>query len=86
MTDRESRDIDKWLTRSPRKPRAPPTGDPIIDLTYELPEKNDNAGYDEDAVYSTISLINGKINQMKLQDLKNQCQHHDLTSQGEYSP
>ena len=71
MVDKESRDLERHLQRTPNKNQnTPPKRKSIIERPHI---HNRELQTDEEKIYSEISLINGQINRMNLGELKNAC-------------
>ena len=75
MTDKQTRDYEKFLQRTPKKKEKPP--EPIPQYENENSEENF-----ENEVYKEISLLNGQINRMNLGELKNACKSLHLDCYG----
>ena len=90
--DKETRDMERYLQRTPKKDYSKFTKNfsPIkINENPILPEENDenveNYSYSH-KVYKEISFINGQINRMNLNDLKINCKELELDCQGGKDP
>jgi len=79
MTDKQTRDYEKFLQRTPKKKEKPP--EPIPQYENENSEENF-----ENEVYKEISLLNGQINRMNLGELKNACKSLHLDCYGKRDP
>ena len=80
MTDKQSRDWEKYMQRTPKKKEHKPPPSP----TYFEDEENQN--HFEHKVYREISQLNGEINRMSLGELKNKCKSLHLDCYGKRDP
>jgi 3'-5' exoribonuclease 1 len=92
--DKESRDLEKYLQRTPKKKEAAPsaTATPTKRMSEtatasasEVEAKQDSSGF-QDPVYREISLLNGQINRMGLGELKQACKDRHLDCYGGRDP
>ncbi|XP_059090591.1 3'-5' exoribonuclease 1-like [Tigriopus californicus] len=93
MTDKESRDILKALTRSPKKVKnRTMSSENQENLVLERSDQENRMSSasamgeyqntQSHPVYSAISFINGQINRMDLNDLKQKCKQNNLDCHG----
>lgn len=89
MVDKECRDYEKHLQRTPKKKDATMENrKPIVTefkTTQDNEEETNNENF-QDQVYKEISLINGQINRMNLGELKNACKELKLDCYGRKDP
>ena len=78
MTDKQTRDYEKFLQRTPKKKERP---EPEI-VEYENENSTNEENNFENEVYKEISLLNGQINRMNLGELKNACKSLHLDCYG----
>lgn len=80
MTDKQTRDYEKFLQRTPKKKEPPPSPP-----TFEDEEDLENKKFEHE-VYQKISEMNGQINRMSLGELKNLCKTLHLDCYGKRDP
>lgn len=78
--DRETRDTEKYLKRTPKK-----NNQSYHKILEEKQPMEDKENYEHD-VYKDISYINGQINRMNLNQLKNECKNERLDCNGGRDP
>lgn len=78
--DKESRDYEKHLQRTPKKKDREPQM-----IQEKCLEVEENESF-QDKIYRELSLINGQINRMNLGELKNQCKSLKLDCYGRKDP
>lgn len=88
MVDKECRDYEKHLQRTPKKKEHQESRKQIVTDFKNAQEDNQQHNNSEfqDQVYKEISLINGQINRMNLGELKNACKDLKLDCYGRKDP
>ena len=79
MTDKQTRDYEKFLQRTPKKKESRLPEPEFSQYENENSTEENNF---ENEVYKEISLLNGQINRMNLGELKNACKSLHLDCYG----
>ena len=83
MVDKETRDMERHLQRTPKKKDSPAREMPAIESIQLATEEGETF---ENKVYREISFMNGQINRMNLGELKTQCKRLNLDCYGKKDP
>lgn len=86
MVDKETRDMEKHLQRTPKKKENSAEAAAKENSIQEIKVPAFEGETFEDKVYREISLMNGQINRMNLGELKTQCKRFNLDCYGKKDP